>query len=208
MEWLPPLEALPLLVLPSQRHPNTRHLHRASLFRISQIGTCLLLRLPHPGDYLQLQEASLASGDRIRLDSQWGNTIEHKRWWAHGLQANGPRHCLCWCCVLPRWHCQSVSHDQATLLLLTSRRCSHQEGQWREEWQLNSPLTELLPQPVNPPRTVEGSRPGDGVSEASQPVTQGVHKGQQQMFPRLPPQEPPSPNQADVQSTSTPSRCC
>ena len=34
--------------------------------RTSPIGTCLLLRLPHPGDYLCLQEVSLASGDKQR----------------------------------------------------------------------------------------------------------------------------------------------
>ena len=48
--------------IPLQRHPNTRCLHRASPFRTSPIGTCLLLRLPHPGDYLQLQEACPALG--------------------------------------------------------------------------------------------------------------------------------------------------
>ena len=31
----------------------------------------------------------------------------------------------------------------------------------------------------------------------------GVHEGQQQMFPRLPPPEPPSHNQVDVQGPST-----
>ena len=36
----------------------------------------------------------------------------------------------------------------------------------------------------------------------------GVHKGQQQMFLRLPPREPPSVNQAAMQGPSAPTRLC
>ena len=49
---------------------------------------------------------------------------------------------------------------------------------------------------------MEGSRPGDRVTEASQPVTRGMHEGQHQMFPQLPPREPPSLNEVAVQRAS------
>ena len=110
--------------------------------------------------------------------------------------------------MLPRECCQSVSQGCATLLLHTSRQCSHQGGQRGGEGQLNSPPTELLLQPVNPPRTAEGSRPGDGVSEAGQSVTPDVNEGQQPMSPQIPPREPLNLNQATVQGPGAPTRLC
>ena len=151
--------------------------------------------IPHPGDYLWLQKACPAFKGQ-----NW--------WWAYGLQANGPWHCLCQCQVLPRWHHHSISHDQANLPPHISRWYSHQESQLGGELQLNPPLTELPLQPVKPPKTMEGSRPEDGVTEAGQPVALGVHEGQHQMFPQLPPRKPLCLNEAAVQRASTPTLHC
>ena len=110
-------------------------------------------------------------------------------WWAHGLQANVPRHHLCQCRVLPTWHRHSISHDRAKLPPHISRQYSRWESPLVGESQSTPPLTELPPWPVKPLKTVGGSRPEDGVTEASWPVTPGVHEGQHQMSPQLPPRK-------------------
>ena len=122
-----------------------------------------------------------------------------KGWRAHGLQANMPRHHLCRCRVLPRWHHHSISHDRAKLPPCISRRYSHQESLLVGESQLTPPLTELPPQLVKPLKTTGGSRPEDGMTEASRPVTPWVHEGQHQMFPQLPPQKSLHLNEVAVQ---------
>ena len=61
------------------------------------------------------------------------------------------------------------------------------------------PSSRALLQPVNPPRTAEGSRPGDVVSEAGQSVTPSVDEGQPPMSPQPPPWELLHLNQATVQ---------
>ena len=113
--------------------------------------------------------------------------LGHNWWWAHGLQANVPQCHLCQCQVLPRWHHHSISCDRAKLPPHISRWYSCRESPLGGESQLNPPLTELPPWPVKPLKTTGGSRPEDGVTEASRPVALGVHEGQHQMFPQLPP---------------------
>ena len=130
-------------------------------------------------------------------------------WWqAHRLQANVPWHHLCRRRVLPRWHRHSISHDRAKLPFRISRRYSHREGQLGGESQLTPPLTELPSWPVKPLKTMGGSRPEDGVTEASRPVTPGVHEGQHQMFPQLPPRKSLCLNEAAVQRPHTVTLCC
>ena len=90
--------------------------------------------------------------------------------WAHGLQPNGPQHCLYQCHMLPRWHHHSISHDLAGLQPCISRWYNCQESPLGGESHLTPPLTNLPPWPVKPLKTTGGSRPEDGVAEAGWPV--------------------------------------
>ena len=125
--------------------------------------------------------------------------LGHNWWWAHGLQANVPWQHLCRHRVFPRWHCHSVSCDRAKLSPCISRWYRHRESPLGGESQLTISLTELPPQPVKPLKTAGCSRPEDGVTEASWPVALGVHEGQHQMFPRLPPRKSLHLNEVAVQ---------
>ena len=95
----------------------------------------------------------------------------------------------CRCCMLPMWYLHSISCDRAWLPPLISRRYRCWESPLVGESQLNLPLTKHPPQPVKPLKIAGGSRPEDGVTEASWPVAGGVHKEEHQMFPQLPPRK-------------------
>ena len=118
---------------------------------------------------------------------------------AHGLQPNRPQCHLCQHRMPPRWHCHSISHNLARLQPHISRPYSCQESPLGGKSHLTPPLTELPLWLVKPLKTMGGRRPEDGVMEAGQLVTLGVHKGQHQMFPQLPPQKSLCLNEAAVQ---------
>ena len=64
---------------------------------------------------------------------------------------------------------RQCSH-RASLLHRTNRLCSHPGGQQEGDCWPDLPQMEPLLHPTKPFLTVEGNRPGDGASEADQPV--------------------------------------
>ena len=55
---------------------------------------------------------------------------------------------------------------------------------------------------------MEGSRPGDMVSEVGQSVALGIDEGQSPMSPQLPPRGPLNLSQATVQGPGAPTQLC
>ena len=121
----------------------------------------------------------------------------------HGLPANVPQRHLCQCRRLPMRHCHFISCDQAWLPPHISRQYRHRESPLVGESQSKPPLTKWPPRLVKPLKIAGGSRPEDGVTEAGQPVTQGVHEEQHQMFPLLPPQKSLHLNEAAMERPHT-----
>ena len=98
----------------------------------------------------------------------------------------------------------SQCSHQVSLLHHTSRPYSHPGGQQEGDCWLDLPQTEPLLQPTASSPTTKGNWPGDGASEADQPVAPDGAEGRQLTLPRLLPREMPRPNLTIVPGPDVP----